>query len=132
MAGHGSSVIRVRAARLSALLLLVSAAGWAAINLPGHTASMAATAATEYRWPVPDWMPPPPVPLDNPMSTAKAELGRRLFFDVRLAGLNYISCATCHRPELGFSDALGWRWGSPASGIPETARHWPMWPTCRR
>ena len=101
MAGRGSSVIHVRAARLSALLLLVSAAVWAAINLPGHTASMA---ATEYRWPVPDWMPPPPVPLDNPMSSAKVELGRRLFFDVRLAGLNYISCATCHRPELGFSD----------------------------
>src|SRR5262245_58832781 len=57
-----------------------------------------------YVWPLPDWMPPPPVPADNPMSAAKVELGRRLFYDGRLAGLNYMSCSTCHRPELAFSD----------------------------
>jgi cytochrome c peroxidase len=57
-----------------------------------------------FSWPLPDWMPPPPTPADNPMSVAKVELGRYLFFDVRVAGLNYMSCSTCHRPELGFTD----------------------------
>ncbi len=34
---------------------------------------------------------------------AKAELGKRLFFDPRLSGDAAISCATCHKPENGFS-----------------------------
>jgi cytochrome c peroxidase len=38
------------------------------------------------------------------MPTAKVELGRHLFYGTRLAGPNCISYATCHRPELGFSD----------------------------
>lgn len=39
---------------------------------------------------------------------AKAELGKRLFFDPRLSGDAAISCAHCHEPENGFahSDAL--------------------------
>ena len=102
--GADGAVMRLRVARLPELLLLVSAAGWAMIGSPGHAEPMAPRPAAEFRWPLPDWMPPPPVPADNPMSTAKVELGRHLFFDVRLAGLNYMSCATCHRPELGFSD----------------------------
>jgi cytochrome c peroxidase len=36
----------------------------------------------------------------------KAELGKRLFFDVRLSGDAAISCATCHNPKKGFSDGL--------------------------
>ena len=39
---------------------------------------------------------------------AKAELGKRLFFDKRLSGDAAISCATCHVPEKGYAskDAL--------------------------
>ncbi|MCW8883626.1 MAG: c-type cytochrome [Motiliproteus sp.] len=39
---------------------------------------------------------------------AKAELGKRLFFDPRLSGDAAISCATCHQPEAGYGhpDAL--------------------------
>ncbi len=33
---------------------------------------------------------------------AKAELGKRLFFDKRLSGDAAISCSTCHQPENGF------------------------------
>ncbi len=36
----------------------------------------------------------------------KAELGKRLFYDVRLSGDAAISCATCHNPEKGFADGL--------------------------
>lgn len=33
------------------------------------------------------------------------ELGKTLFFDARLSGSGKISCATCHRPELHWTDA---------------------------
>ncbi len=44
------------------------------------------------------------IPADNPMTAAKVELGRRLFFDARLSLDGTVSCATCHNPSLGFSD----------------------------
>lgn len=47
-----------------------------------------------------------PVTRENPTTPERAELGRRLFFDVRLSGNNQMSCATCHIPEKGFADGL--------------------------
>jgi len=38
------------------------------------------------------------------MSIAKVELGRRLFYETRLSATGQYSCASCHRPELAFSD----------------------------
>ena len=43
---------------------------------------------------------------DNPMTPAKAELGKALFFDPRLSGNGTVSCASCHNPALGWSDGL--------------------------
>ncbi|MFZ1399080.1 MAG: parallel beta-helix domain-containing protein [Candidatus Promineifilaceae bacterium] len=40
----------------------------------------------------------------NPTTDAKAELGYLLFFDPVLSENNDIACATCHQPDLGFSD----------------------------
>ncbi len=60
----------------------------------------------EYRWRLPRGFPVPKVPPDNPMSEAKVELGRRLFYDVRLSGNRMQSCASCHRQELSFADPL--------------------------
>jgi cytochrome c peroxidase len=37
-------------------------------------------------------------------SEAKAELGKLLFFDPLLSGNNQRSCASCHKPELAFTD----------------------------
>jgi cytochrome c peroxidase len=37
---------------------------------------------------------------------ALAELGRGLFFDAGLSRNGEVSCATCHRPELDFTDGL--------------------------
>ncbi len=39
----------------------------------------------------------------NPITRAKIELGRQLYFDTRLSADNTISCATCHDPEAGFA-----------------------------
>ncbi len=49
-------------------------------------------------------LPPVPVPADNPMSPAKVELGRLLFFDDRLSGDVSTPCAACHVPEQGWGD----------------------------
>lgn len=42
------------------------------------------------------------IPADNPLTRAKVELGRQLFFDPRLSGDASISCASCHDPQFGY------------------------------
>ncbi len=42
------------------------------------------------------------IPADNPMTRAKIELGRQLYFDERLSSDNTISCASCHDPLQGY------------------------------
>ena len=58
---------------------------------------------------------------DNPLaSTAdddRVQLGRLLFFDPILSGANDISCATCHHPDLGFTDARGLSMGKGGHGL---------------
>lgn len=49
-------------------------------------------------------LPDVPVPGDNPITDAKVELGRFLFFDNRLSGDAGTSCASCHDPRLGWGD----------------------------
>jgi len=44
------------------------------------------------------------VPNDNPVTAAKVELGRKLFFDVRLSADGKVSCASCHDPRRAFTD----------------------------
>ena len=39
----------------------------------------------------------------NPLTRAKIELGRQLYFDPRLSADNTISCASCHDPSMGYS-----------------------------
>src|SRR6266481_1807663 len=46
-----------------------------------------------------------PAPQDNPLTTEKIELGRRLFLDRRLSRDGSISCSSCHDPERAFSDS---------------------------
>ncbi|WP_205626599.1 tryptophan tryptophylquinone biosynthesis enzyme MauG [Thauera humireducens] len=46
----------------------------------------------------------PPAPGGQPPSAAQIELGRTLFFDPRLSRDATMSCATCHAPELRWSD----------------------------
>lgn len=59
-----------------------------------------------YEWNLPDNLPTPSVPADNPMSNIKVELGRRLFYDTRLSINETVACAHCHVQELAFTDAL--------------------------
>lgn len=65
-----------------------------------------------WAWDLPPGFPEPPVPEDNPMSAAKVELGRYLFYDTRLSGNQTQSCGSCHRQELAFTDGLAHAEGS--------------------
>lgn len=47
---------------------------------------------------------PVKIPKDNPMTEAKVELGKQLYFDKRLSKDNTISCASCHDPKKGWSN----------------------------
>jgi len=58
----------------------------------------------EYTWNLPKGFPKPHVPADNPMTAAKVELGRYLFYDTRMSVNGKASCATCHKQELAFTD----------------------------
>jgi len=49
-------------------------------------------------------LPKLPIPDDDPLTTAKIELGRKLFYDRRLSLNNTFSCAICHIPEQGFAN----------------------------
>ena len=40
---------------------------------------------------------------ENPMTRAKVELGRQLYFDTRLSADNKVSCASCHAPDEGYA-----------------------------
>ncbi|MCB0218913.1 MAG: c-type cytochrome [Chrysiogenetes bacterium] len=44
------------------------------------------------------------VPEDNPVTPAKVELGRLLYFDARTSRDGTVSCATCHHPDTGWTD----------------------------
>jgi cytochrome c peroxidase len=57
---------------------------------------------------------------DNPLA---ARLGQRLFFERRLSANAEVSCATCHDPQRGFSDAK-----PLARGLGAMERHTPsLW-----
>ena len=60
--------------------------------------------AAAYQWNLPKGFPKPYVPADNPMTAAKVELGRYLFYDTRMSVNGKASCATCHKQELAFTD----------------------------
>lgn len=59
---------------------------------------------TPYWLDVPDHFPPMKVPEDNPMTVEGVALGRKLFYDKILSRDNTISCASCHKASVSFTD----------------------------
>ena len=47
---------------------------------------------------------PPPEPAGNPVTAAKAALGKALFWDEQLSSTRTVSCGTCHHAANGGSD----------------------------
>lgn len=61
---------------------------------------------TPYVLSVPAGFPNMPVPDDNQLTAARVALGKKLFYDPILSIDSTVSCATCHRQQLAFSDAV--------------------------
>src|ERR1700722_6605434 len=80
-----------------------------------------ASSAEPYDWPLPAGFPRPVVPLDNPMSPAKVELGRRLFHETRLSSTGRYACVSCHRPELAFTDGRAHALGATGESVKHAA-----------
>ncbi|MDT3778119.1 cytochrome c peroxidase [Nitrospira sp. MA-1] len=84
--------------------------------LPGAPGALAANAqpresckvvSTPYQLKIPFGLEDeikPFIPADNPLTVEKVELGKLLFFDPRLSRDNTMSCASCHKPELAWTD----------------------------
>ncbi|HWX79746.1 MAG TPA: di-heme enzyme [Steroidobacteraceae bacterium] len=90
--------------------------------MPIHAACAGdAATAPDFEWRLPPGFPRPAVPADNPMSIPKVELGRRLFFETGLSATGTYSCASCHRPELAFSDGKARAQGSTGDSTRHSA-----------
>jgi len=66
-------------------------------------------------------IPKPRIPADNPMTAAKVQLGRFLFYDKRMSVNGTTSCATCHRQELAFTDGRAVAVGATGQAHPRSA-----------
>ena len=69
--------------------------------------ALVAATAGEVQLPIPEGVLPPAIPDDNPVTPSKVELGKQLYFDVRLSKQGNLSCASCHSPAAGFADPRG-------------------------
>jgi len=97
----------------SALKIWLAAAGLFLCSLAAISVTAQEPTASEYfSSRLPPWFPVPKIPVDNPISDAKVELGRRLFYDERLSGNGTYSCGSCHQQALAFTDGLAHAIGS--------------------
>lgn len=84
-------------------------------------ALVAQSAPSDYAWTLPKNFPPPRVPATNPMTAAKIELGRHLFYETRLSGNGTQSCATCHEQARAFTDGRARAIGSTGEEHPRSS-----------
>lgn len=110
----------VGAVALCGAVVVVLGAGGVRPTGPG-AAAHPATPADTFVWSLPDGFPKPRVPDENPMTQAKVELGRRLFYDTRLSGNGTQSCASCHEQARGFSDPRSRAVGSTGEVHPRSS-----------
>jgi cytochrome c peroxidase len=112
--------LSVTGAPLWALLTaLVGSVGLAGCG--GGSDSAVATAST-WAWALPTGFSVPAVPADNPMSNAKVDLGRHLFYDKRLSGNGTLACSGCHLQEKAFTDGLAVAKGSTGEFTPRNSQ----------
>lgn len=74
------------------------------VAFSGHLASAQKAATKDVPPKAPLGLAPVFWPPDNTYSKGKAELGRLLYYDKRLSTGGEVSCASCHAPQLGFTD----------------------------
>ena len=67
---------------------------------------------TPYEWRLPPGFPLPRVPEDNALTVEKVELGRHLFYDMRLSANGTQACASCHHQSHAFAEDAALATGS--------------------
>ncbi len=70
----------------------------------GGTPSPGSTTKNVYDLVIPVGLEPLDIPVDNPLTQAKIDLGKILYFDTRLSKDGTISCATCHDPKNAWAE----------------------------
>ncbi|MEX8505850.1 MbnH family di-heme enzyme [Leptothrix ochracea] len=95
----------------AAVLAALAALAVTVVIWRSHAPAPAPT-GTAWVWKLPKGFPEPFVPADNPMSEAKFQLGRHLFYDKRLSGNGTMACASCHLQRLAFTDGKALATGS--------------------
>jgi cytochrome c peroxidase len=91
----------------AAVVVALSACGGGGTTVVDTAASGAGSAtgsSGSWTWVLPSGFAVPKVPDGNPMSVAKVDLGRYLFYDKRLSGNGTQACATCHQQDKAFTD----------------------------
>jgi cytochrome c peroxidase len=56
-------------------------------------------------------------PADNPITAAKVNLGKLLFWDPILSGDKDVACVSCHHPDFGYAENLDISIGSNGVGL---------------
>jgi len=79
-------------------------------------------AGAAFSWQVRSDVPLPREPADNPMTEAKFQLGRHLFYDARLSGNGTQSCADCHHQDKAFTDGRALAVGSTGEVHPRNSQ----------
>lgn len=120
MSARSSDRLLVGSVALCGAMMVALGAGGVRPAGPGAPAAPSVVADT-FVWSLPDGFPRPRVPDDNPMTPAKVDLGRRLFYDTRLSGNGTQSCASCHEQSLAFSDPRALAVGSTGEVHPRSS-----------
>jgi cytochrome c peroxidase len=107
---------------MKALSRLPALAASATIGAFSALAATSPITSANWTWTLPSTLPPPRVPADNPMSEAKFELGRALFYDKRVSGNGTLACGSCHLQERGFTDGRAVSPGSTGETTPRNAQ----------
>lgn len=116
---HGQRLVRtlLGLAATTVVIATVSLGGCG-----GNSVSFSDSTQGGWAWSLPANFPTPRVPGDNPMSEAKVELGRFLFYDKRLSGNGTQSCASCHHQDNAFTDGRVVAIGSTGEMHPRNAQ----------
>jgi len=86
----------------AAIMLVLSQSPWHVLAENHPYSAMPAGKSVVIQPPL--GLPPVPVPPDNPPTADTIALGRKLYYDAGLSLDGTVSCATCHAPNLGFTD----------------------------
>ena len=100
------TISRVQCAQFTAVAVVAALAPLVALPNPATFGTRPITAESDVaklkaQYHRPDSIP---FPKDNPYTTPKAALGKKLYFDTRLSAANLLSCASCHSPAYGWGD----------------------------